>query len=139
MKGRCYNPKNKDYENYGGRGIKICDSWLNEKDGVINFYKWAMGNGYSEKLTIDRIDVNGNYCPENCRWVSIKEQSNNKRQNFIIEFDGKKLTAKQWSEITGISDVTLRQRIKLGWNTEDALNFPTDSKTRLSYRKKETL
>lgn len=137
MKGRCYNPNNKDYKNYGGRGIRICDSWLDKENGVKNFYNWAINNGYSENLSIDRIDVNGNYCPENCRWLSIKGQSNNRRGNFYIEYKDKRLTAKQWSEITGINSATLIQRIKLGWNIEDVFNIPTDSKTKLSFRKKE--
>lgn len=81
MKGRCYNPNNKAYENYGGRGIKICDEWLND---FMEFYNWAISTGYdhnapSGQYTIERIDVNGDYCPDNCCWVSISEQQKNKR------------------------------------------------------------
>ena len=87
---RCYNKKFKWYYLYGDRGIKVCDEWLNKKDGLVNFYNWAMENGYKENLTIDRIDVNGNYCPENCRWATTKEQANNKRNCVYYLLNGKK-------------------------------------------------
>lgn len=91
MKQRCYNPKQKAYKYYGKRGIKVCDEWLDKEKGFINFYNWAYKNGYEEHLskygnrntTIDRINVNGNYEPSNCRWATQKEQANNKRNNII--------------------------------------------------------
>lgn len=83
MKGRCNNPNYKVYKNYGGRGIKVCDEWQNEENGFINFYNWAIENGYKERsgLSIDRIDVNGNYEPNNCRWVDSKIQTINRRNS----------------------------------------------------------
>lgn len=85
MKSRCYNENNKKYHRYGGRGIKMCDSWLNDKQ---EFFKWSFANGYAENLTIDRIDNDGNYTPENCRWVNLQKQSNNKSTNVIIFYGG---------------------------------------------------
>jgi hypothetical protein len=77
MKRRCTNPKNSHFKDYGGRGIKVCEEWNNS----TNFIEWALNNGYREELTLDRIDVNGNYCPENCTWIPMKEQYKNRRSN----------------------------------------------------------
>lgn len=90
---RCYNVKLKEYKHYGGRGISVCEEWLDSIDGMKNFYDWAMANGYDENAkqwdcTIDRIDNNGNYEPNNCRWASIKEQANNKRNNVSVNYKG---------------------------------------------------
>lgn len=116
MKERCYNINSTNYKNYGERGIKVCDEWL--KDYKI-FKKWATNNGYTDKLTIDRIDVNGNYEPSNCRWATIKEQQRNRRNNVLIENQGKIKTLAEWSEITGISSDTIRSRLKKGIKGEE--------------------
>ena len=79
IKNRCYNPKNKAYKHYGARGIKMCDEWLNEIDGHDNFVRWALDNGYKEGLTIERINVDGDYCPDNCKWATWSEQTFNRR------------------------------------------------------------
>lgn len=115
MKARCFKQSNTEYCYYGGRGITICDEW---KDDFQSFYDWAMANGYKEHLTIDRIDVNGDYSPENCRWVDMKVQSNNRRSNHIIEFNGESHNVKQWSEILGINENTIRTRIQRGYSIE---------------------
>ena len=75
MKGRCYNSNNKDFPHYGARGIRICNEWLSD---FMSFRDWSLSNGFASNLTIDRIDVNGNYCPQNCRWVTVAEQNRNK-------------------------------------------------------------
>lgn len=99
MKQRCYYPNNRNYKNYGGRGIKICAEWLEDKN---KFVKWAFENGYKEGLSIDRIDVNGDYSPQNCRWVDRYAQANNTRTNTYIYYNGEKYTITQLSRILGI-------------------------------------
>lgn len=98
MKQRCNNSKEYSYKHYGGRGIKVCDEWANS---FQSFHEWAMSNGYADNLTIDRIDVNGNYCPENCRWVTFKEQQRNKRNNTRVLFNGYCKTVGAWAEEFG--------------------------------------
>nr|DAF51438.1 MAG TPA: homing endonuclease [Siphoviridae sp. ctrCN24] len=118
IKERCYNPKQINYNLYGGRGIKMCEEWLNFE----TFYRWAINNGYSNKLTIDRIDNNLNYMPSNCRWATNVQQANNRRSNRIIEHNGEFHTLQEWSKITGVSSDTIRMRIdEYGWDTEKSL------------------
>lgn len=105
---RCYNPNDSGYKYYGGRGITMCDEWKND---VNAFSKWAMSNGYRDDLTIDRIDVNGNYEPSNCRWATIKEQENNRRNNHFVTYKGETHTIAEWSEIIGMNHQTLYNRL----------------------------
>lgn len=107
MRSRCYNIKDVNYNNYGARGIKIYDKWINN---FFEFMDWAMQNGYKKNLTIDRIDNNGNYEPNNCRWTTLKEQENNRRDNVFLKYKGKVKTLKQWAETIGISYNTLYSR-----------------------------
>ena len=110
LKNRCYNKNASKFSCYGGRGISVCDVWLND---YIEFRDWALANGYDENLTIDRIDNNGNYEPSNCRWVDNKVQSNNRRNNCFITYLGKTLTISQWADIIGIDHETIRSRYKI--------------------------
>ncbi len=112
MISRCENIENSHYSNYGGRGINVCEQWHD----VEIFVDWAMNNGYNDELTIDRIDVNGNYEPENCKWATWKEQANNRTNNVMITFNGKTQTLKQWSIELGINYNTLQSRINYGIN-----------------------
>lgn len=100
MKRRCYNAKDLHYKYYGARGIGICSEWLNNSKA---FYSWAIENGYSDNLTIDRINVNGDYKPSNCRWVTMKVQQNNRTNNRKITLKGETKTASQWAEEYGIT------------------------------------
>ena len=118
MKTRCTNPNYDKYQYYGGKGIKICDEWMNS---WYAFLDWAEANGYREDLTLDRIDVNGDYSPENCRWVSRKEQANNRSSNKQLTFNGQTKTLQEWAEYTGIDANTIGQRLRSGWNVERAL------------------
>lgn len=126
MISRCTRPKFIEYENYGGRGIKVCDEWLLSYE---NFKRWAFGNGFIEgkRLTLDRIDNNSDYCPSNCRWVNQKIQNNNKRSNHRVSFRGKMLTIAQVSDETGIAYHTIKSRIYRGWKDEQ-LALPTKRK-----------
>lgn len=125
MKERCLNPNCKSYKNYGARGITICEDWLEFE----NFNQWAINNGYKKGLTIDRIDNNGDYKPSNCRWVNRKKQNNNRRDNVILEFNGKKKTLAQWAEELNINYSTLHSRIYTGWSVEKALTQPVKRKS----------
>jgi hypothetical protein len=119
MKTRCFNKNQKHYKYYGGRGIKVCDEWLD----FIPFRDWALKNGYWEGLNfqIDRIDNDGNYTPENCRFVFRREQSRNRSNTRFITLSGITLCLEDWCLIFKISRQTVLERLKRGWDTERAL------------------
>lgn len=121
MRARCEYKKHPHFKDYGARGISVCEEWQD----FNNFKSWAALNGYTDKLTIDRIDNDGNYEPTNCRWVTAKQQQNNKRNNHIIGAFDEVHTLSEWSEITGINSSTIKERLKRGWNPEKALSQPT--------------
>lgn len=108
MKERCLNKKNTAFKNYGGRGISVCAEWISD---FMNFYNWAINNGYQDNLTIDRIDNNGNYEPNNCRWADRKEQGRNKRNNVIVIINDKKYCASELSELLKIPYKRLLKKI----------------------------
>lgn len=127
---RCKNPKNKDFEKYGGRGIKVCDEWVGE-NGAENFMNWAYQNGYDENVekgecTIDRIDVDGNYEPYNCRWANMEEQSYNRRNTIRIPVYGEELTIKEISEKYNIPKSKVRSRYNTGIREEKKLLYKGD-------------
>ena len=109
MKQRCNNIHDAKYCNYGGRGITVCEEWNNS---FLPFFEWAKGNGYADNLTIDRIDTNGNYCPENCRWASTEEQNNNRTTNIKITIGNTTKTLKQWCDIFCLNYSTIEARYK---------------------------
>lgn len=121
MKRRCYNPEEKFYKDYGGRGIKVCDEWMDKKEGHRNFQKWAIENGWEEGRSIDRIDVNGNYEPSNCRWATPEEQANNRRNNNYVTINGVTKTTSEWARQIGISQNAFTGRINSGWTGEELL------------------
>lgn len=122
MKDRCRNPSDHNYNLYGARGIDVCDEWYNSYE---KFRNWALANGYTEELTIDRIDVNGGYEPSNCRWATNQEQANNKRTNVHLTFNGKTQTVFQWAREVGLNPITLEARIhRYKWDVERALTEP---------------
>ena len=126
MIARCEYKKHPYYADYGGRGIKVCEDW----NIYIIFRKWAIENGYSDDLTIDRIQNEKGYSPDNCRWATIREQQNNKRSNHFVSVDGIVHTISEWAEITGISKTTIRGRLASGWTAEDTLTIPVRNRTR---------
>lgn len=120
MKWRCNNENAASYHNYGGRGISVCKAW----EQFEPFMEWALKNGYSDELSIDRIDNNGNYCPDNCRWVNAKEQANNRRTNNLITANGETLTISEWEKKSGLSRQLILWRLRHGWSPNDATSKP---------------
>jgi hypothetical protein len=121
MRSRCSDKKNAKYPNYGGRGIKVCERWANS---FSNFYE-DVGPSPSARHSIDRIDVNGDYCPENCRWATPAQQADNKTNTIRLTCDGVTRTATEWARIFGVSRMTIIARIKkYGWDTDKAIKTP---------------
>lgn len=134
MRYRCENPNNQAYPMYGARGIRVCAEW---KD-FASFREWALSNGYENGLSIDRIDVNGNYEPSNCRWTDCKTQMNNRRNTPHFEYGGKSMTISEWSQALGIPRSTILNRLKRGWSFDKAINTTYASKQANEARHKKS-
>ena len=128
IKNRCLNTNIPTAENYVNRGITICGEW---KDDFQAFYDWAMSHGYDDSLTIERKDVNGNYCPENCCWIPFGEQANNRRRNLSIEYNGKTQNLKEWCKELNLDYKRVHNRMsKLGYSFEEAITKPVMTQKR---------
>ena len=114
MLNRCNNPNNYGYKNYGGKGITVCNEWMDYKV----FRKWAYENGYDDSLSIDRIDNNSGYSPVNCRWATWKTQNNNSGNNVIVNYKGQALTAAEFSRLINLDARLVREKLRMGWPPE---------------------
>lgn len=151
MKNRCYNPKSVNYKWYGAKGITVCEEWLNKErtsvagtciknisKGFLAFKVWALTNGYEDGLTLDRIDGNKGYCPENCKWVTMKEQNNHTEHNHFCTYNGKTKTIKQWCEELNLNYSKTVQRILCGWTVEKAFETENDPRSKMITYKNKT-
>ena len=120
MIARCEYDKHPYYARYGGRGIRVCEEWHE----YVSFREWANENGYAEHLTIDRIDNEKGYYPDNCKWATVKDQQRNRSNNRLIEWNGAIKTMTEWAEIMGIKKTTLKERLNSGWDVGKALMHP---------------
>lgn len=126
IKCRCYNKNRQCYHNYGDRGINICDDWLHD---FIAFHDWAVDNGYKEGLTIDRIDNNKGYSPDNCQWVDVATQNRNTRRTINFTYQGETHCLKDWCEIFNLNYGTVKSRVQRGWSIDEALELNERRKT----------
>ena len=139
MNNRCTYPSCDNYKYYGGRGIKVCKEWCRDnKYGFENFRAFAYTMGYNDTKELDRIDTDGDYCPENCRFVSHKFNTNNQSNNVNITYGDQTFTAAQWGRLLGIDDARIRKRISEGWSEIDAITIPVLPEGTVSnYKKKK--
>ena len=126
MRERCTRERHEYYSNYGGRGIDVCEEWSE----FLPFKEWALSSGYKDGLTIDRIDNDMGYSPDNCRWATMREQQNNKRSNRVLVYNGKKYTLTQLAEEFGIKKTTLKERLNAGWSVEKSVETPIRLRTK---------
>lgn len=125
---RCLNRNNQNFHNYGGRGITVCLHWIRNRE---SFIEWALSNGYADNLTIDRIDVNDGYYPENCRWATVQQQAHNKRNTKYVTYEGATLSVFEWCNRLNLDYPLVYQRLfHCGWTIEDAFNPDIEFKPR---------
>ena len=117
MLDRCENAKDNRYSAYGARGISVCQEWHDS----VAFINWALSNGYSDGLQLDRVDTNGDYEPNNCRFITCKENNRNKRNNHVLTINGETMTVTGWAEKSGVKRKTIFERLKRGWSEYDAV------------------
>lgn len=121
MMKRCYDPRCKDYPNYGERGIGVCQEWRN----ILRFVEWAISTGYERGLTIERIDVNSGYSPDNCKWIPNEQQAHNTRIVRKITIDGETKVISEWSKVYGVPISTIKNRLRAGWQVDLAIKTPS--------------
>lgn len=135
VKKRCYNKSEPRYKDYGARGIKMCDEWLESFD---DFAEWSLINGYSDKMTLERVNVNGNYCPENCKWITLQEQAFNKRTTIWVNYKGEHIQLKKLCKRESVSYDTVHNRIySLGWSVDKAIETPSQQENSLMSKCRE--
>ena len=132
---RCHDPRRKDYHKYGGRGIRVCEEWRGTaaihswtREGYKAFEEWALSHGWKEGMTLDRMNNNSGYRPNNCRWISKKAQAYNRKTNIYISAKGQTKTLTQWANETGIPDYVICKRRKRGWTDEESVTIPVGGK-----------
>jgi len=130
MLARCYNKNHPAYKDYGGRGITVCKEWKTKR---ALFFKWALANGYDEKLTIDRINNNLSYSPDNCRWSTRKVQARNTRRNLIVNIKGTKAPLSEWAERLNMPMKSLWYRLNAGWDVEKTFTTPIRKIRKIKY------
>lgn len=135
IKNRCFNKNEPRYKDYGGRGITMCDEWREDFD---SFADWALANGYTEELTIERVDVNGNYCPENCTWITRAAQRENRRDTVWVVYKGERIQLYKLCERLGLCYDTMNDRIvKRKWDVERAISAPSERENSLSQKARD--
>jgi len=130
---RCNNPKTQNYHRYGGRGISVCSEWIENRQ---SFVEWAIRNGWHQGLEVDRINNDGNYCPDNCRCVTHMENCKNKKNIQTATMGGVTKTIRDWERDRGMPKGIISYRLKAGWNTAEAINVPTSASHKDKYYNK---
>jgi hypothetical protein len=133
MKDRCYSPTAENYYNYGAKGITVCEEWISPSTGIKNFITWAESNGWNRGLQLDRENNNGDYSPENCRWVTPKQNARNRKNHFFVDLNGKQVSLAEAMDYYGavVSRYTVKRRILKGWSTEKAALTPISKKPKV--------